>query len=237
VRHAADVVNDQGMGDGGYVANRVVTDTLLRAKIADTLQDNVLGNMGPPEFLQGSLPINPGSRGHPELCSRACLYFPLGKCTNGNQCAFCHAPHSKRASHLDKRHREMLRAMDFMDRLRLILPILKAKFEGLEDRQDLSDSIDTISQMIGNLTTSTKDKKKGKEARTLQAALKFVSARSLAALLYNTPAPSDCPHHQAIEELLHQLKPSLSSGLEMRPDPQCDSELYSRMSDRESDFL
>merc|ERR1712232_1392557 len=101
----------------GPMTNNIVADALLRAKAGDTL-----------EGLEAeALRLNPGSVGHPELCSRACLFFIQGQCTNGNSCAFCHQPHPKRAAHLDKRNREILRRLDLSDRFAFMAPILRAK--------------------------------------------------------------------------------------------------------------
>eukprot|EP00405_Crypthecodinium_cohnii_P019577 CAMPEP_0206470730 /NCGR_PEP_ID=MMETSP0324_2-20121206/31112_1 /ASSEMBLY_ACC=CAM_ASM_000836 /TAXON_ID=2866 /ORGANISM="Crypthecodinium cohnii, Strain Seligo" /LENGTH=388 /DNA_ID=CAMNT_0053944861 /DNA_START=39 /DNA_END=1206 /DNA_ORIENTATION=- len=51
---------------------------------------------------------NPGSRGHPELCSRPCSYFAVGNCGNQDTCEYCHIAHPKRPARFDRRHREML---------------------------------------------------------------------------------------------------------------------------------
>mmetsp|Transcript_40110 Transcript_40110/g.103838 ORF Transcript_40110/g.103838 Transcript_40110/m.103838 type:complete len:387 (+) Transcript_40110:109-1269(+) len=74
-----------------------------------------------------------GSVGHPELCSRPCLYFAMGSCESGTSCEYCHMAHSKRPAHLDKRHREMLRSMPPVEWAALVLPILQKKVESLDD--------------------------------------------------------------------------------------------------------
>merc|ERR1712012_1235408 len=95
-----------------------------RAELVDDhgVDPMLCGNM-----MQLSSCINPGSLGHPELCPRPCLYFPVGQCANGAECDFCHRPHSKRPAHLDKRHRETLRAMTSAEVLSVMHPILKQK--------------------------------------------------------------------------------------------------------------
>lgn len=209
VSQATELVVEKGMGDCGYVANRVVADTLLRIKTGDT--------------LQSAVPNNPGSSGHPELCSRVCLYFASGNCTNGLNCGFCHAHHSGRSTHLDKRHRELLRAMDFKERLHLILPILREKFENLEPRrQDLSDLLAGIAERIYGQDVRT-DKKRAKHK--LQVALKFMSARSLAALLHRSATSADTyvSQQQEWEEFFSRMWNSAPNGadaetLEFAPD-------------------
>lgn len=218
-------------GMTGVVANRVVADTLLRSKMGPSLRRpqeetgleslrvccNPPGNVScvsciPQESAGvGAVHANPGSVGHPELCSRACLYFPLGKCTNGTDCAFCHETHSKRATHLDKRHREMLRSMDFAARFRIIHPILKSKLDGLDVNTEVGGILERLSQTTCVVLPSTNgqatDRKKSKETRTLQVALKFMSVRSLLTLLHHAPEIEGSPQLSAVEEMLQKLRP------------------------------
>merc|ERR1712048_1496271 len=72
---------------------------------------------------------NPGSKGHPEMCARPCLYFSSKGCTNGENCDFCHMYHPKRPHHLDKRGRELLATMSYEDCVQIILPILENKVQ------------------------------------------------------------------------------------------------------------
>ncbi|CAE7242564.1 unnamed protein product [Symbiodinium natans] len=49
---------------------------------------------------------NPGSRGHPALCKRPCVYISTqGVCQLGDACEYCHFQHRKVKS-LDKRQRD-----------------------------------------------------------------------------------------------------------------------------------
>jgi len=224
-------------GTTGVVANRVVADTLLRSKMGPSLRRpqeetgleslrvccNPSGSAccAPQESAGiGSDHANPGSIGHPELCSRACLYFPLGKCTNGTNCAFCHETHSKRATHLDKRHREMLRSMDFAARFRIIHPILKSKLDALEVNREVGGILERLLQITCVVPPSTDgqatDRKKSKETRTLQVALKFMSVRSLLTLLHHAPEVEGSPQLSAVEEMLQKLRPE--SYLALRED-------------------
>lgn len=68
-----------------------------------------------------------GSLAHPHLCSRPCLYFASGQCVNGGECGFCHLPHPRREAHLDKKYREILRAMLPGRASALLLPLLWEK--------------------------------------------------------------------------------------------------------------
>lgn len=196
----------QEKGDvSGVVANRVVADTLLRAKVGPSLQGAGAKTL---------CAQNPGSIGHPELCSRACLYFPLGKCTNGSNCAFCHMTHSKRATHLDKRHREMLRAMDFVERFALMLPILRMKLDSLERGKEVGEALDELDVLVKSReepgAVPLPNKRRSKETRTLQIALKFMSVRSLLTLLHHTPISEDSPEHIAVTALLQKVRPEFA---------------------------
>ncbi|OLP99402.1 hypothetical protein AK812_SmicGene18034 [Symbiodinium microadriaticum] len=39
--------------------------------------------------------FNRGSRGHPEVCGKPCIFFSLGKCENGDMCGYCHLRHQR----------------------------------------------------------------------------------------------------------------------------------------------
>lgn len=223
----------------GVVANRVVADTLLRAKVGKPLKTPEGEKHWGPGWVEGPAlkgletlcVTNPGSVGHPELCSRACLYFPLGKCSNGVNCQFCHAPHSKRATHLDKRHREMLRAMDFHDRFLLLHPILKSRFLALEVGPDVMETL----QSLYAIAVATVDperrivlesqkwlgpdnKKRAKESRTLQIALKFMSVRSLLTLLHHAPMTENSELYVLVETLMQSIRPESSPTLPDQPE-------------------
>jgi len=194
----------------GVVANRVVADTLLRAKVGPALKtdDDHVAAWGGLETLRI---CNPGSIGHPELCERACLYFPLGKCTNGKNCEFCHAPHSKRGTHLDKRHREMLRNMNFAERFRFIHPILKSKFHTLGVKEEVTEILESLAAAAEKTSAESnevqpKDRRQSRETRTLHVALKFMSTRTLITLLHHAPMPEGSPEHSALELLLQKIK-------------------------------
>lgn len=198
----------------GVVANRVVADTLLRAKVGPSMQGDDQAWVGGLETLRI---CNPGSIGHPELCERACLYFPLGKCTNGKNCEFCHAPHSKRGTHLDKRHREMLRSMNFGERFKFILPILKSKLQSLGVGPDVIEMLESMASSTAVIEPNEglqKDRRQMREARTLHVALKFMSTRTLVTLLHHAPMSEGSPEHVALDLLLQKIKQCKPSGMQ-----------------------
>ena len=65
-----------------------------------------------------------GSKGHPDLCKRACIYFVSGKCTVGAQCNYCHMPHADRPAKLDKQQRGKFNLMGKREALVLLQRIL-----------------------------------------------------------------------------------------------------------------
>eukprot|EP00438_Fugacium_kawagutii_P015111 Skav214602 [mRNA] locus=scaffold57:803030:809253:- [translate_table: standard] len=60
--------------------------------------------------VQVPLP-SPGSRGHPVLCRRPCVYFAKGTCEMGDACDYCHVAGHARPVHPDRRQRIQLRKM------------------------------------------------------------------------------------------------------------------------------
>jgi hypothetical protein len=210
VRQATRVVEATGLGVEGVVANRVVADTLMRAKVGNSQNQN-------DEAPTALRLCNPGTIGHPELCSRACLYFPLGKCGNGANCAFCHAPHSKRATHLDKRHREIVKSMGFVERFHIIMPILKAKMAGLGLNDRVMESFHALAALpVQEPVVQTVDRRRTKDLKTLQVALNFMSARSLLSFLQSSTSPEDTAlvnsSHRVIDTLMLQLRPQFHAS-------------------------
>ena len=57
-------------------------------------------------------PLTLGSRGHPVLCRRACVWFAKGECSLGATCPYCHLHHEHVVVSLDKRQRRLLQDMD-----------------------------------------------------------------------------------------------------------------------------
>jgi len=66
-----------------------------------------------------------GSKGHPFLCVRPCIYFAQGRCSSGSSCSYCHDVHEFRPAHLDKSGRETLRKLTFKQRVSVALPVLR----------------------------------------------------------------------------------------------------------------
>jgi hypothetical protein len=137
-------------------------------------------------------PTNEGSRGHPDFCSRPCLYFAAGSCFNGESCHFCHIPHDKRTVHLDKRNRASLHSLDFADRLDLVLPAILdrarnlgvagslehhfAEVKELMDRSKTNGEHTTVKKLVANERGKLKSVLKGLRVQELFKMLKHPSA-------------------------------------------------------------
>jgi len=94
-------------------------------------EEDLIDDEPEPADVDGTVYCNPGSIGHPDVCSRKCLYFASGDCSNGENCRFCHMAHPKRPPRLDRMNRELLRNMTFEERAVIVLPIIKQKVQAL----------------------------------------------------------------------------------------------------------
>lgn len=156
--------------------------------------------------LLGEPPANPGSIGHPELCPRPCLYFPSGRCVNGEDCNFCHYPHPKRPAHLDKRHRAMLKEMLFADCVALVLPILKEKAQTLNFGREVVQRLDALAVHAEGMAGDLTRQKPSRETSALRTALRAMSLRSLLTTLHRAALPATSPERAAIDDLLEHLR-------------------------------
>mmetsp|Transcript_77132 Transcript_77132/g.223220 ORF Transcript_77132/g.223220 Transcript_77132/m.223220 type:complete len:936 (-) Transcript_77132:33-2840(-) len=162
----AAVVQDKGSIPHSFT-NQVVADELLRARIRSGGGGNRGGATATLSGVQsshgggttatpgnGAVVSNPGSRGHPDLCIRPCLYFAQGNCSNGNECAFCHLPHPKRPVRFDKLHRESLKRMTFGQFLSIILPVLKQKVRNLDLASDVAQCLEAVWTPLDSLVAA-----------------------------------------------------------------------------------
>eukprot|EP00928_Gymnodinium_smaydae_P095165 TRINITY_DN8138_c0_g3_i2.p1 TRINITY_DN8138_c0_g3~~TRINITY_DN8138_c0_g3_i2.p1 ORF type:complete len:507 (+),score=88.26 TRINITY_DN8138_c0_g3_i2:112-1521(+) len=122
------------------LANEAVAQTLLRAKAGQPLDsaDNFSENLSP-------IGANScGSLGHPEMCSRPCIFFASRTCANGDSCGYCHLPHDVRTANLDKKGREQINGMTLEQRAVTLLPIVRQKAIRLRLHRDCVQTIDEI---------------------------------------------------------------------------------------------
>eukprot|EP00747_Dinoflagellata_sp_TGD_P151774 gnl/TRDRNA2_/TRDRNA2_177241_c0_seq6.p1 gnl/TRDRNA2_/TRDRNA2_177241_c0~~gnl/TRDRNA2_/TRDRNA2_177241_c0_seq6.p1 ORF type:complete len:395 (+),score=54.17 gnl/TRDRNA2_/TRDRNA2_177241_c0_seq6:117-1187(+) len=177
--------------DNGSLSRRDSFQSVGRSgsEIGDSELELTSVNPEPERNLQAfsGTACQPGSVGHPELCSRPCIYFAAGTCKNGNACMFCHESHPHRAAHLDKRHRQTLKAMSFSTCLHLMSPIFKEKAASLDIPtalvEQLLDSLKSVS------SEETKDEEvavKAHMAYSFTHAFRIMSLRSMLSTLKRT---------------------------------------------------
>lgn len=154
---------------------------------------------------------NPGSLGHPEMCTRPCLFFAAGQCQNRDSCEFCHLPHNRRPTHLDKRNRELLKSFSSEEKLATILPILSEKLQKYCNNPaafQLLLQLETLSANSGvdlEAMSTTSSKQTAKGERTLKSALRAVTLRSLLTLLLRTLPKDDHVRH-VVEAMICSLR-------------------------------
>jgi len=160
--------------------------------------------------------LNAGSWGHPELCTRPCLYFATGECKNGRECDFCHLDHPRRPAHLDKRHRAMLQQLPLEECLSLLAPVLRQKVRlvtGCRAAMDMVESLATIDAPPGLGKPSQR-----RSNRQLAAAMEVMSLRMLLTSLHRS-AISDSPRRkQVLDDLLVTLREESVKTLPQLPD-------------------
>eukprot|EP00438_Fugacium_kawagutii_P019608 Skav232781 [mRNA] locus=scaffold614:166928:167374:- [translate_table: standard] len=145
------------------------------------------------------------------MCTRPCLFFAAGQCQNKDNCDFCHLPHTRRPTHLDKRNRELLKSFTSEEKLATILPILSEKlqqycsnpstFQLLLQLESLSAN--SGAELEAMSTTSSKQTARGE--RSLKSALRAVTLRSLLTLLLRTLPKDDRVRH-VVEAMISSLR-------------------------------
>lgn len=98
----------------------------------------------------------------------------------------------------------MLQRLDLADRFVLMAPILRSKLHSMDRCAELVSLLDSICvpDPDFDVTLKADRSRRARDTRTLHTALKFMSARSLLALLSHAPVCKDSARHQAIEHFL-----------------------------------
>ncbi|CAE7569766.1 unnamed protein product [Symbiodinium sp. CCMP2456] len=71
-------------------------------------------------------PPSLGSRGHPQLCKRPCI-FSVGSCSSGSSCSYCHHSHPDKTAKLDKSQRKRFAELDIGIALLLLHDLMRTK--------------------------------------------------------------------------------------------------------------
>jgi len=210
---------------GGLGGPTPVVTMDLPGQLAMKEPTDIPAPLSPRGSLMSHLPsggaLNVGSIGHPELCPRPCIYFANGHCQGGTACDFCHLPHPKRAAHLDKRHRDLLRTLTFEMRVAIVLPVLRQKVLQLDSSPETLRHLDAIATAcqeaeddegsIGDVTMSSPTSGAAPELsrkteRMLSSALRCLSLRSLIVSLNRAPTTQRNCQQKVVDDLLHHLR-------------------------------
>lgn len=166
--------------------NREVANTLLRAKICG-LSASAMPRWADEEDEEPAQAVQAASKSaasvgsyrHPELCARPCLFAMRGDCPQGAACEFCHLPHSKRSSHLDKKHREMVKQMRTTELVALALPVITEKAQQL----CLAGTVFELLAALERLVEVTAAARENRSRRNLLSAMRAMQLRPLLSLL------------------------------------------------------
>mmetsp|Transcript_162688 Transcript_162688/g.516908 ORF Transcript_162688/g.516908 Transcript_162688/m.516908 type:complete len:234 (+) Transcript_162688:1-702(+) len=165
---------------------------------------------GPQDALTSPMFESPdcrwGSVGHPELCSRPCLYFATGSCDNGESCQYCHMAHTKRPAHLDKRHREALRRMVPWEWAALVLPILQKKIESLDNSLETQALFIDIVACCGIPFGSVPPATPQRSQRMLILTMRSMSLRSLLTAVQRGLSERGHQVEEAVDALLQHVR-------------------------------
>lgn len=158
--------------------SRVAADARLRAKASSeaSMTASMTASTSGGDMSCRASERNEASQGHPYLCSRPCLYFAAGACTNRDACAFCHMPHPKRAAHMNKRHREVLQAMPPPRARALLLLVLWDKVLAIDDSAGSRRAFLELARACGPSGPSTSPTR---SERALVGTLGSVNVRSV----------------------------------------------------------
>ncbi|CAJ1353131.1 unnamed protein product [Effrenium voratum] len=122
-----------------------------------------------------------GSKGHPEFCSRPCVYVSKGACVNGPACAFCHLPHTS-TTKLDKRQRTMLNTMRNPEVLALLHSVLSAKVKRAK-KKGIDLPLQEILRLLEEEMMTEDDSLSSTSKRELQSLQGVLSKMSVASVL------------------------------------------------------
>ena len=152
------------------------------------------------EDITPRVPLNWGSFGHPELCSRPCVYMCKGGgCSLGKACGYCHLPHEVARVNLDKKQRKFLSQMGSQERLVTFLPLFQRR---AEETGLLPQAQTVIDFMAAELTDPDVEVASSRMLRLVEKTAKRMPLIQLAACCMKEPPGS-------VKAALVQLKAQL----------------------------
>lgn len=126
---------------------------------------------------------NDGSTGHPYFCSRPCMFFASGACANTGGCTYCHVPHQKRPTHLDKRSRACFENLTPASRLGLLLSLVRQRLLHLELLDEVQALVDELVDACGLEDCSWEKGRWKKIDGRLRSALTSIDFRPLLVMI------------------------------------------------------
>ncbi|CAE6943474.1 unnamed protein product [Symbiodinium natans] len=173
-----------------------------------------LGKPGVPQVLEDSetSPVTPamdvhaaltapslGSRGHPDVCRRPCIYFTTGHCGNGQACAYCHLTHEKSMPKLDKRQRILVQHLSRPQLMSMALHFCRTQAE----QRGFTDQVQEILALLeagasGSASSAESgDAVTDRDIRNLRKTLARMSFSSLIGLVAHLPPKQTGAEHEA----------------------------------------
>jgi len=166
-----------------------------------------------PALADKKKPWSCGSRGHPQLCRRPCIYFASGRCTTGAQCNYCHLAHEERGAKLDKQQRQKLASMGCGEALRVLRDMLKqnaAENGFLDLAKDVLGLMEKEMVVYGPLEDISQESAHRRLERVL-ARMPFHQLALLAVSKTQKPEFS-CEMNHHLEQLTSALDSAAESG-------------------------
>eukprot|EP00930_Biecheleria_cincta_P089528 TRINITY_DN7885_c0_g1_i1.p1 TRINITY_DN7885_c0_g1~~TRINITY_DN7885_c0_g1_i1.p1 ORF type:complete len:608 (+),score=124.57 TRINITY_DN7885_c0_g1_i1:99-1922(+) len=159
-------------------------------------------------FADGYEALNPGSRGHPELCMKPCLFFAAdGGCMNGTQCRFCHLKHRKRPAHLDKKNRAIIMRMPYPERMMILFSALADKIFAIDTGHKLMTLFVTLQETLlgeSGLVFQSQKCARNSSRKKLASALHALNLKSLLSLV-RRQVPEDTDALATLDLLVEEL--------------------------------
>lgn len=152
---------------------------------------------------------NEASMGHPQVCSRPCMYFATGNCAKADDCEFCHMPHPKRPAHLQKKHREMLAELPEAAARAMVLAQVRKKVLALDASAETHRVLDRLVSMYRDASAAPWSATTEREVfikRSVNAVLSSISLRLLVITLQRLVPSSAQGADEAAELLLQRMR-------------------------------
>mmetsp|Transcript_19574 Transcript_19574/g.45511 ORF Transcript_19574/g.45511 Transcript_19574/m.45511 type:complete len:255 (+) Transcript_19574:72-836(+) len=157
-----------------------------------------------------------GSRGHPQLCKRPCIYYAGGKCTSGAQCNYCHLGHSERPAKLDKQQRLKFAAMPPREAMDMIHAVLKTNADENGFASLATEILDLVQLEACRHVPHQKDSSLAAMQRRLQRVLVRMPFHQLALLAVSKTGS------ESFREDLECRLDELTASIEMQKSAGCE---------------